>query len=206
MALPLNAVIEAAYVGRCNLQTIMSVFHYRVANISTIQGTNEELEEFRQRFGTLGVGSQLVNYLNVMPSNYTLTLVTAQAIIPFRSRKNVQSNSIGGTNANAASTSNLQASITLTTALGGRDQVGGKRLLLPDGTYEDGLVNDQQQQLMYALGGNFVAPITAIQGGGVYNPCIWHRAFPLNPPSDVVGFITQRTVRVIRRRTVGVGV
>jgi hypothetical protein len=206
MPLPLSAIIEAAYVGECNGQTVMNIFHYRVETQSSIADVGAEVLVFRQAFGSLGGGSMLAAYLLCMPTNYTLTRVTAQPIYPTRYRRNTQGNEVAGTGSAAALTSNLQASITLTTDLAGRNQNGGKRLLLPGDGFLDGNLVDAQFDALGTLGAAMILPVTAGSGGGIYNACLFHRPPSVGQYTDITGFIVQRSVRVMRRRTVGLGI
>lgn len=206
MAIPIDGVIEGAYVGECLGQTIMSVFHWKVGVVSSIPNTLAELDAFASRWQTLGANSFLTNYLALMPLNYTLTRVTAQQIWTTRSRRVQKVNLITGNGVSTATTANVQSSITFTTDFAGRTDIGGKRLLLPNQAYEDGKVNLAHHNSMIDFAVNCVTPLVVADGGGTYLPVIYHRVGLPTKSSLITGYVIQDTVRVMRRRTVGLGI
>lgn len=205
MPLPVGAIFEVTYIGRLFNQLTMNVRHYYVTAQSTTPGITDEVENILGHFSDMGVGSVLPAYLQVVPEELTVEKAVVQVLTPSRFRKQFETINQAGLSA-MTTTSNVQASITFTTRLSGRDQQGGMRVPASPGQAVGGLWEAGYVTALTTLAARFSEPITEPNGDGIYQPCVYHRT--KGPPadrSDIVAFIIQPSSRVIRRRTLGVG-
>lgn len=206
MALPLGAIVEVTYLSTLFSQRIMNVLHYVVTNESTTVSPVQEMEDLAGTFAANGVGDILPAYLACLPENLVVDLVRCQAILPTRYRainQVINEQGLLGT----ASTANVQGSITKTTTFSGRDQIGSIHLPLASESISGGLVTGGTRTLMDALADELKVTVTEDVGGGAYAPVLFHRN-PLTVPrySLITEMVPQTTSRVMRRRTVGLGV
>lgn len=206
MPLPENAIIELTYLGKIYNQTTMNVRHYYVAAQGTTPSITDEVENFLGHFTDMGVGSVLPAYIACIPEELNVYRVVAQVLRPSRFRKQFETISQNGL-ASSSPVTNVQASITFTTRLSGRDQQGGMRVPAAPVAALDGTWTAGYQTLLTTLAARLSEPITEPGGDAIYAPCIFHRgkATPADR-TEINAFIIQPTTRVIRRRTVSVGV
>lgn len=206
MPLPAGAVIEIIYSGDMHGQRFMNTLHIYVAAVGDTPSIFDELDNIRGYYSDEGVGSALPAYLQCIPENAAVTSVSAQQITPTRSRRTISTlteTGLGGT----SDVTNVQASITFRTNFGGRDQVGGMRIPAAPSNAVAGSWNDPYKVALTSLADVLKAGFTEPGGTAIYQPCIFHRNLgsPANR-TDITDAIVQPTTRVIRRRTVGVGV
>jgi hypothetical protein len=206
MALPFNSVIETNLIGTLLGQTVIATFHHRVVTPSTLPNASDELAAWLGEQWNNVANTPSGAYINCCPLEYTNTRVTAQAIEPTRLRRVTQVRNHPGDVGNTE-VSNLQASVTFFTNLAGRSQIGGKRIPMAPDQAVDGFVSEAYKTLLTTFAANCVGLKVVIQGGAVYAPCIYHRAPTVVPTfTDIEDAIPQDTVRVMRRRTVGLGI
>lgn len=205
MALPVGSIIEVAYIGDLYNQLTMNVRHYYVAAQSTTPGITDEIENLLGHFSSMGVGDILPAYLQCVPEELTVRRVSVQPLRPQRFRRQVEAITqmgLGG----PSSTSNVQAAITFTTRLSGKDQQGGMRVPASPGNALGGVWAPSYITDLTTLAARFSEAITEPDGDGIYQPCIFHRKLAApNDRTDIVAFAIQSSTRVIRRRTLGVG-
>lgn len=206
MALPLGAVLEMSIQGTCLGQTILNVFHYQVTTVSTTTTVSQEVTDFLSKWRNAAVANSfMANFLACVPENYSTVKFTGQAIFPTRYVRQSQVLADPGTRP-ATTVSNLQASITFNTALAGRSQIGGKRIIMSAEDSEGGIIVEALRTSLLPFCLSCALPIDVTAGGGVYTPCIYHRNPNLGAPNNIIGAFPQDTVRVMRRRTVGLGI
>jgi hypothetical protein len=156
----------------------------------------------------MGAGQLLTRYIAALPSNWFYTDTWYQIIEPMRHRKVQQLGALGpGGSGAEALTQNVSAAITRVGDLAGRRYIGGIRI--PLGTdlpaIDGGKTTAGQETLLRNLAdamklnvitSGFVAtfrPQVGVTRGGV-------------PSVDLEDAFPQQTVRVMRRRTVGLGI
>lgn len=206
MALPPNAIIEVSYRGKLLGQQVINTFHYRVATPSGNPSVSGEMEQLIPRFTSLGPLDNLTAYRGACTESYQIEQCVLQPIFPTRFRRLVATLTTQGV-VDPTEVSNVQAAITFVTAKAGRSQIGGVRIpsspqLAIAGSWQGPYVNS-----LGACGQAFSETVAAVAGGGFYTPVIYHRGANANPKfDDIEDYIVQRTTRVIRRRTVGVGI
>jgi len=206
MALPANAIIAFTYRGSLLNQTTLNTVHYRVSNPSNIPTVKEEMEEFIKRFTAVGPNDILTAYRQAMPDNFFFRQAVLQPVFPTRYRRVVATlNQQGVTD--PTEVSNVQAAITFNTAKAGRNQIGGIRLPQTTANAQGGSWIPAWVNTLEVVGDVFSTLLVAGLGGGSYQPVIFHRSPNANPRwDDIDDFVVQPTTRVIRRRTVGVGI
>jgi len=205
MSLPVGAIFEVSYIGRLFNQLTMNVRHYYVATQSTTPGVTDEVENILGYFTDMGVTSVLPAYLAAVPEELTVERAVVQVLTPSRFRKQFTTINEVGLSA-MTTTSNVQASITFTTRLSGRDQQGGMRVPAAPGLATGGLWNAPYITTLTTLAARLSESFTEPDGDGIYQPCVYHRTkAPPADRSDIVAFIVQTSSRVIRRRALGVG-
>lgn len=205
MALPLGGVVELTLKGKLLDQAIMNVFHYQVDTVSTAPTVEDEMSDFILDVQSGGPTTLLDTYLACMPSNYVLNEITAQAISPIRYVRVTEVVNLVGLRTTASS-SNVQAAVTFRTSLSGRKFVGKKFLPLPASDIVNGMVGAVQKGLIQSFADRWLQNVVPALSGGIYAPVIWHRNSPATPPTRIRSGFPQDTQRVIRRRTVGLGI
>lgn len=206
MALPVDTIIEVACIGRLNQQTTMNIWHYVVDVPSSLPNNFDELNELLNvHFGGLAnsIGGTL---MECCPQNWSFTQATAQSIYPSRQRRVIQARQFVGTRG-LAEQPNVQASITYQTDLAGRAQIGGKRIPMTPLDSAAGIIVVGLKGPLELLGQRTSVFISGGAAGGSYSPVIYHRSPNANPKYHrITDWIVQDQTRVIRRRTVGLGI
>lgn len=206
MGLAVGSIIEATFRGTLLGQTVMSVWHYAVTTVATEPSIANELRDFLNTWDNALVAGIRLGYVDCMPSNYTLRQSSAQLVSPTRSRKFFHTLNIGG-NRTAAMVPNTAGVMTYQTDAGGRDQVGSKHLPIdPNVDAVDGNLDVAYKNVLAILGARTTLPLLVVANGGEYAPVLWHRKKPQPSSSAIKDFIVQDTARVMRRRTVGLGI
>lgn len=187
-------------------QTTMTTFPMRVATVAP--GTND-VTFFTALDDELSDDGKLIPlYLNCVPlAGYELDEVWYQILYPLRYRKVVKTKGIAGSFVTDAQSANLQASITRVGELARRRDIGGIRI--PIGTGDESITNGlltagleaQLQDLATYLG--LVVPITTPAATLVHQVGMTAN---MGTSLDVKQAFIQTTVRVIRRRTVRLGI
>lgn len=209
MGLPLNAIIEVSWRYEYALQQYLNIRHYRVATpVPDATPVNTEMNNFLDYFNLTAIGTITGEILQSLGNNCSIREIRVQPIKPTRMIFYRTFVNFEGDAADQADTGNVAAVISLNTAMAGRDQLGSFHLPCPPknamfsgqftNAYVDGLGG---LELLLKSGVDIAAT------GGSYLPVIFHRnALPGFQSDDIIGATRRRTVRVMRRRTVGVGI
>ena len=207
MAMAVGDLIEVVIKGQIHNQTTLTVFHYYVSGASTTPDLFDELENVLDEFLDMGVGSFLPTWLSVVPSSWNLRTISTQKIAPVRSRRVVSATQNEAGLGSDSGVTNVQGAITFQTDFAGRRFIGGVRVPMSPADAFNGSWSALTLGKLEALAQEFGSPFTEPGGDGIYQPCIYHR--DLAPPSnrtDITAVLVQPTTRVIRRRTVGLGI
>jgi len=208
MSVAIGDVFLLTLEGDCNDQKIMLTHTYEVTALTGSTDEGVVSEDLAERVSTAGADILETPYLNCMASNYTLLGIHAQKIWPERYRRYTLPRSVAGNIANPALTSNVNAVISLHTTLAGRSQVSNKHVgpaPATAGWFTSGEITVGYKAVLDVLR---TALLNAVGAAGWYTmtPCIFHRADVI-PKSDYLSAgSVMNTVRVMRRRTVGVGI
>jgi len=206
MGLPVNSIIEVGMVGSLLNQRILSVFHYAVTSPSTETVVQNEVAQFLAQISNGGALSLSTTYTECLPANATLLQVTAQALTPLRyARQKVLKNQMG--TQDDTNTPNVAGVITKQTDFSGRRYIGGVHI--PTGgtlSVQDGFLTEDFKAKLFTFAGTMIQQVTIVPTGAIYTPVIYHRPPLTTAPTPVVAFTVQDTSRVMRRRTVGLGI
>jgi hypothetical protein len=208
MAAPLNSILEVGIRGRANSQVLLTILHYRVSVVAGTSDTIQEQVNFLNAINATGANSLVNPYLAAVSNQYTMDEITAQFVAATRLRRSTQVVGTAGSLAGNVNAQNVAAVITKRTAFGGRKQLGSVHLGgLPDSSFVLGMVSAAQLALMTTLATALNQTVTPVVGAGSYVPVLWHRNDAVQPSSDrVTDHTPQTTLRVMRRRTVGLGI
>lgn len=217
MAYPIdpNDVIQLNIVGFIHGQEVMNTLHYKMSQTSPSVADGETLlnalfTDMDQAGGLLDLWAQ------TMPANLGGIFIELQKIYPLRYRKKVYTPTVTFGNRAASTTTNNAAVISLHGDAATRRSVGNKHLVTGPSDIDGGLldpgykgaVTDLMEQMLveYTLGTSVIIPIIWGKPRSAYTQC--GRDYPALPAlrTTVVGGIVEETARVMRRRTVGLGV
>jgi len=205
-SLPISSVIEVTYLGTLCGQRVMNTLHYRVTTPSTMVTVQEEMAQLATRFTDIGANDILTKYRLCVPESMVINSVVLQPVYFTRYRKfTYPVNKVGLSD--PTEVPNIQAAITFWTEFSGRDQVGGVRIPASYQLAASGYWQAAYTQVLEDLADFITTIIIVTVGGGVYAPVIYHRKEDHVPKSDdIKGYIIQPQTRVLRRRTVGLGI
>ena len=186
-------------------QRTLNTYLYR---ISAITGTPDYVTLMDALHSSLSGSTQLLpTHQAAMPSNWFKSATWYQIVTPLRFRKYVKNGSGAGTALGVAYTPNVQASITRVGDVAGRKYVGGVRL--PLGTDVDatdgGIVVAAQKALLQNHANAMKLNVITSGAVATFIPQVGLPK-PPDTSADLFDAIPQDTTRVIRRRTVGLGI
>jgi hypothetical protein len=206
-------IIEATYVQRLNDQVLMNVLHFRYNGEGEGPDLWETLDEMNDELGT-GLDSDALLLRTCQAENVIFERIRLQRILPTRSAARQYVYNLNGLRTGICDAQNLAATITKYTDKAshftednhegqvGSFHVGG--LVRTD--YAAGRIQAEFLEGPLAdLALNLWRPLDS--AGGNMIPVLLHRNQLPTPTSDqITGAAPQSTLRVMRRRTVGVGI
>jgi hypothetical protein len=206
----LDDIYSVTAVGRCIDQTIMLTHHYRLSAFpagATDITVRDRLIDFMR--GDAG-GDDIweTPYLAAMPQNYELQFWQVQKVRGTRGAYRQYARGTPGLLAVDARTANVAGVVTLKTDFGGRNQISNKHVgPLPDNAvyYTAGSLTALMKGFLTTLQGGLLSFCFAALQGWQFDPVILHKTGPTISNTLTTG-IVQPTVRVMRRRTVGLGI
>lgn len=207
MAINVGDTVAVTLRGSLLTSQIMSTFWYRCTVGMpglTLQADYDSII-LELRAAGVGAGDWIETaYLQSLPSNYTLDYLRVQVIAPVRNAYAESLINSPGAVAHVNSVSNLAGVITKRTIFAGRKFVGSLHLPISQSFHSGGEVSGAGLTAMAAIRGK-VQAILSIPGGGSFLPIIYHRVGAPNY-TDISSAETQETVRVMRRRTLRIGI
>lgn len=207
MAVAPGDVFLASFRGICNNQRIIFTHTYQVTGVVAPPSDYDVALDIAMRLAATGLFNLETPYLNCLADNYQLEEIRAQKISPVRYRYASIARGTFGAYGDDSRTSNLNSVITMWAALAGRRYVANKHLgPIPEGAgvFTGGVVSVGYKASMDALLAKLLLGFTSNGGNVDLAPCIFHQP-PLGGSSLIVDGVSQSTVRVMRRRTVGLG-
>lgn len=199
--IPDGSLLEATVKGSLAGQVTMSVFHYKLTNTFGVPDGEATINSFHTEWG--GNFDFFGAYKECCSNELTFTELVYQWIYPIRYRR-VTKPLVGqaGTIVETSEPPNVAQVVTKVGERAGRHYVGTVHIPgLPKANNGNGLLVEQQLTLLTTFGG-LVA--TAAQNGTLV-PVIFNRSQPQDSPRIIDAF-PQSTVRIMRRRTVGLGI
>jgi len=205
-----NQVYQVTFNGLLHNQRTMTTFYYKLLDIGAGGGTHQDASDNLN--ASISVAADLQSkYRACCPTNWTLDTVWIQLILPVRIRKVVYAKNLAGTGANSSTVTNVSGSITRAGEGAARNQVGGIRVPISPADCAAGLITTTpygnlnalaaQMKVLYGAAADwwwkpgFISKVLDQDG----NPTI--KAF-----TDIYAAFAQETSRVVRRRTVGLGI
>lgn len=208
MAVAVNDLFLVTVNGLAYNQRIMLTLGYRVADAVGSHTEQEVSEALAAALAAGGTADIVTPYTECLSTATVLTDVWAQKIEPNRFRRYNAPAGLSGQGGPSDAT-NLAAVLTLQTALSGRSQQANKHIgpipQGPDWTTE-GVLTTDFKILLAALGDALVDTVAVLTGDIVLIPCIIHGPGAPLPSTDIITYAVQDTIRVMRRRTVGLGI
>lgn len=207
MGMPAGSIVPVKVVGDLLGQETVTTFWYRVRTIGLTVSVIQELDQLLNYF-TTSVNAPYVPFKDIVPESWNGISCSAQQYTPVLSvaRQVTLVPDVGSRG--PTSSSNLAFTVSKGTNEGGRSQLGSWHLPgVAQGDQAQGFIADA---LMLAAGpfvskslNVLIDPVSST----IYEPIIVHRA---EDPRATTGTLLTRTqarntIRVMRRRTVGVG-
>lgn len=209
MAAPLVGMkLLLTYRGLLNGQTVLNTFWYRLVVLGTELTVKDLLDNTNDKLN-LPFGFR-DTYASCLPSNHTIVESWLQVIKPVRLVR--QSYTDGNTgDLLEAFSSNVQASITRRGELATKSAIGAVHIPIggADDQYQVGiLTNSALKTNLTSFADKMLDDIEVPDvGGAIWRPIVFNPTNTTYPNGhDVISTGVQSTVRVMRRRTVGLGI
>lgn len=210
MAIPaVNDIYLITFQGRLSNQVIMSTFWYKMTQLGPEATVLDVYQTLRTQ--TTAGGALQAKLLNALPVSYGLEQVWFQKIYPTRIMKGVYIDNSVGAFAAPADTANLAAVIERRAEKADRRSVSTLHVPLPNANTigSEGIITDALYK--NALDALALQMVQEIVGAGAvpskFRPIVFNpRALQILTDREIVQCTTQTTIRVMRRRTVGLGI
>lgn len=205
MAYPIGtgSILSAVWRGSCFNQTVLFTTHWQYDG-PLIPDGNAAIAAAAVQFNQLGGISEL--YQACVPVDLNTIVIDLQWIAPDRYRKRTINSLFTPGSAGACETVNLAGTITATGDVADRHGMGTKHVLMPSAPIIDGEIDGGHRGLLGDLlqGLRGTLPLAA----GTLTGVIYGRGTtPVNfTARPITGGSVGDTVRVMRRRTVRVGI
>lgn len=201
----LNSRVLVTFVGTLCQQRIMSTFLYKVTSAAVETAQDVVFTAFDAELGK--AGNLRPAYLAACPSNYTLNEIWYQQVAPIRFRRYTTLHGRPGLFSAVGQAANMSASVTRCGELSGRKYVGGVRI--PIGTTADavanGLLTAPQLAALQQVVNTIKLNVLPAAPAYTFQPQAGVNANPMDSVPVWDAFY-QLTSRVMRRRTVGLGI
>lgn len=198
-------IVQVSVQGLCLGQMTLATMEYICTASSTSPSYVTAVQNIADNFRTGPINSWAAAYVAVAPNNWTLVNVRAQVIYPTRGIFRVSAASTPGGYGSGASTTNVTGVITKRTISGKRWGLGRLHLApLPNGSFGDGVLTGAYTSLLATLVSYIPQTLVMNSETTALMPIL----FSINTPTrqtPVISADLQNTVRVLRRRTLGVG-
>lgn len=206
-----GAVLELAYAGRHDGQRTLNILHFGITTISgatEVDGDSVILGLLAEGYNTETPGEWLHTYLSCISSDFALEFIRSQWVSPTRWSYTTHVPAIAvGLVAQLSMPANVSGVITKRTLLPGRHNIGSLHLpCVPKNEVEGSMLSTDQRTNMsdLAILSVDVNNITVGAATVTVSPLIFNALVPAS--SQVwLSNVIQPEVRIMRRRTVGVG-
>lgn len=200
-------IMEVAFKFKLYNQIVMNIWHFLTINTPTTTDEITSQDDMVNRLRSLGPFDLVTPYMATASSDLVLTNITAQYIYPTRIQRSDFSVSNSGSSPSPCNAPNLSANLQLSTGFAGRKYRGSVHMNgIPNDKYTSGTLTSGQITLYNVFLTALIIPITETAGTGKWGLTILHRSNPITGANTLVtGGFTHDTLRVQRRRTVGVG-
>lgn len=204
-------IFETTIVSKLFLQEVQTVLHWKVTSAPT---ANMAWSQINSYLTTMSTSALFNAYLGCLSQDVVVKELRGQIVAPTRRPVVVFPMSVTGTVAVTAGAANISAflvkrtdRITHRKVPTGKGGVGGVHVPgIPNTAYVNGLITGAFQTTLNAFGTLVCVP-DALADGAI-TPVLWHRgASGVSTDTDeLVQCVAEPTSRVMRRRTVGLGI
>jgi hypothetical protein len=198
-------IVEVKVIGTLFNQRTLNVFHYRIEADSGEPVYADAITAFANGFDA-GTQSPVLAMLACQCPEYTLVGCSAQRVYPTRDRAYFSASGLPGTYAGECTQTNLAATIEKWSWTGGRHGIGSMHLpATPTEAQVAGSWVGPYLTLLASIAARLKLPYTPSEDPDcVAQPVIYNR---INKSASLPlqGATVKPTIRVMRRRTVGVG-
>lgn len=202
-ALTNGSIIQVTWWQTYQGQELLNVQNYRFAQGTPITDYRSELADLLNLINAAGDISAL--QVLCCSTGWNQDFVTAQPIYPFRLALVNSNVNAPGVKAGTQAPANVAADITKQSDVAARYGIGTWHqggLVASD--VAGGMVSGGLETLLGNLADKIIE-VKTTASGGVYTPVLWGAANPLRV-TEITDYELQTQSRVMRRRTVGVGV
>jgi len=201
-------VVLITHYGEQFGQRIMNVFPLVVEGPTSPNPVPFDLAALLNEWqgGGAGANDRVTPWLTMFGNDYTLDFVRAQQIWPERSVLVDGADGQVGTHASNADSANVAAVVTKRTLRSGRrfvstTHIGG----IPHTACVGGTITPTYKGIVDAWALTMLTPVVDLGAGLTYKWCIFHKSFTPKV-DDITSRLVMDQVRVMRRRTVGLGI
>jgi len=204
--LPNNSVIRVQLWSTLAGQAVINHFDYKLMSVpSPSEDYGAYMDALADALGA--AGGLIPAYRAAIPSDMTVNRLRLQPVYPTRMRFYDYNLDLPSTYGAPADTANIAGSIERWARTGGRKGLGRISIPIPRNCFLDGVINDAGFMLNHdLLAAEMLQPITTAAPSMTVVPVIMNTQDPNSIPREIEGTIPKRTVRVARRRTVGLGI
>jgi len=206
MALQIGDIMLVTFRGKIFDQRMLTILHYRVIQGTASGNVFADTQAWADWFANLTAAGELVTvYLATCAPEYSLEEIRVQRISPARNPYAISVVNLVGTNANAARTSNLAASITKRGVVAGRWANGRVQMPgLPADNVVDGEIAIGAQIDYQTLATKLAADQNYVGITQQLRPVIYN---PGRVPNytEIATWTVQTSARTMHRRTLRLG-
>lgn len=205
MGLPVGTIWQVGIDTVVNGQRCMNILGYRCTAESTEADIAEETLNLAAAMNA--VGGIIPKLVACQSNDALITQVTAQAIRETRYARQVVDIGQAGGVAEDCTAQNLSAVIIKRTAFAGRWAVGSFHVPgLPVTAYVNGAIEPVYKASVVDLAAQLLVPVVIPIVGGTYEPVLIHPVGEHGGSTFLTSTEVQDELRVMRRRTVGLGI
>lgn len=199
-----NDVIRVTYFCRLFSQRVLTVFHLRCATAPTGSDILTQLTNLANSCGGTGV-FPLQGWLPLVGAELNFDEVRCQKVYPARTLYAKAAIGATGSHSDPCKTANVAVSVEKRTIHPGRKGIGRIQMAgIPASTYTDGSLDSSYLTAILSHWTDLDLSKTPATGGGSYKWCLFGGSL-VTSDDDIIQVQPQTTLRVMRRRTVGVG-
>lgn len=199
-------IFQITFNGQVANQVLMNTFHFRLDVVGAAQNVDQVADEINTK---ITAGTELFQkFLDCMPPEYLALSRWIQVMWPTRVRRKTYLSGLPGNYAGKANSPNFAVSIERHAETSGRSSVGRVQLLASDTPADitgGTITGAAYAAALDALALKMRSSISTAPSGHILNPVLWAKATQ-QTFRYVTGSFKQTTVRVMRRRTVGLGI
>jgi len=204
----LNDIIRVTWFGQCFGQRIMMQHDYRVDGVVGANDIISVQDALITELAASGNDGLETDYTACLATAYTGDFVRAQRVYPVRMRASSGTMTTSGS-AGTTELSNIAAAVNFITDFSGRSQQAVKHLgpISSETTLVDnGVLTTAYNTLLNTFANSLLDNVSLLTGNVDLTPVVVHIGDPVWSSTDLTNFNLGSAARVMRRRTVGLGI